>query len=85
MSLIVWEKIWKNVSLFLHQFNKKRDDAKKIPYKLRFIDSFRFMSASLSEPVDNLSGTFNSLECKSCMEKIKTNSEYCFVGLKKID
>ena len=43
------------------------------------------MSASLSEPVDNLSGTFNSLECKSCMEKIKTNSEYCFVELKKID
>ena len=40
------------------------------------------MSASLSDLVDNLSGIFNSLECKSCMEKIKINSESCFVGLK---
>ena len=55
---------------------------KKIAYKLRFIDSVRFMSTSLSELVDNLSGFFNSTECKSCVEKIKINSESCFVGLK---
>ena len=55
---------------------------KKIAYKLRFIDSFRFMSTSLSELVDNMSGIFNSIECKSCIEKIKINSECCFVGLK---
>ena len=40
------------------------------------------MSASLSELADNLSGIFYSIECKSCMEKIKINSEYCFVELK---
>ena len=40
------------------------------------------MSVSLSYLVDNLSVIFNSLECKSCMEKIKINSECCFVGLK---
>ena len=40
------------------------------------------MSASLSNFVDNLSGIFNSLESKLCMEKIKINSECCFVGLK---
>ena len=40
------------------------------------------MSVSLSYLVDNLSGIFNSLECKSCMEKIKINSECCFVGSK---
>ena len=34
-------------------------------------DSFRFMSTSLSELVDNTSGIFNSIECKSCIEKIK--------------
>ena len=45
---------------------KKCDDGKNIAYKLRFIDSFRFMSASLSEIVDNLPGNFNSIECKSC-------------------
>ena len=40
------------------------------------------MSASLSDLVDNLSGIFYSTESKSCMEKIKINSECCFVGLK---
>ena len=40
------------------------------------------MSASLSHLVDNMFGIFNSLECKSCMERIKINSK-CFVGLKK--
>ena len=40
------------------------------------------MSASLSELVDNLSGISISIECKSYMEKIKINSECCFVGLK---
>ena len=29
-----------------------------------------------------MSGISNSIECKSCMEKIKINSECCFVGLK---
>ena len=61
---------------------KECDNGKTIAYKLRFIDSFRFMSTSLSELVDNTSGIFNSIECKSCIEKIKVNSEYCFVRLK---
>ena len=54
----------------------------KNAYKLKFIDSFRFMSTSLSELADNMSGIFNSIECKSCIEKIKINSECCFVALK---
>ena len=40
------------------------------------------MLTSLSELVHNTSGIFNSIECKSCIEKIKINSECCFVGLK---
>ena len=60
----------------------KKNDGKTVPYKLRFIDSLRFMSASLSDLVDKFSGIFYSIECKSCMEKIKINSECCFVGLK---
>ena len=43
-------------------------DGKAITYKLRFIDSFRFMPTSLSEPVDNMSADFNSIKCKSCTE-----------------
>ena len=29
-----------------------------------------------------MSGIFNSIECKSFIEKIKIDSECCFVGLK---
>ena len=58
------------------------DNGKTIAYKLRFMDSVRFMSTSLSELVDNMSGIFNSIECKSCMENIKINSECRFVGLR---
>ena len=36
---------------------------KKITYKLKFIDSYRFMSTSLSNLVDNLSGVYDK-ECK---------------------
>ena len=55
---------------------------KTITYKLKFIDSFRFMPDSLSNLADNTSGIFNSIDCKSCIKKIKINSEGCFVGLK---
>ena len=40
------------------------------------------MPDSLSNLVDNTSGIFNSIECKSCIEKIKINSKCCYVGLK---
>ena len=43
---------------------------------------FRFILISLSELADNKSGIFNSIECKSCIEKTKINSQSCFVGLK---
>ena len=39
------------------------------------------MSTSLSEIVNNMTGIFSSIECKSCLEKIKISSECCFVGL----
>ena len=57
-------------------------DKKTIKYKLKFIDSFRFMSTSLSELVDNTSEIFKSKECISCIERIKINSKCYFVGLK---
>ena len=51
---------------FLLPIKKECDDGKTITYKLRFMDSFRFMSTSLSELFDNLYGKFNNKECKSC-------------------
>ena len=62
------EKIWKNISLFFVPIKKECNESKKIAYKPRFFDSVRFMSTSLSELVDNMSGNFNSIECKSCIE-----------------
>ena len=61
---------------------KKCNGGKTITHKLMFIDSFRFMSASLSDLVNNMSGIFNSIECISCMGREKVNSECFFVGLK---
>ena len=37
---------------------KELDNGKTITYKLKFIDSFRFMSTSLSDLADNLSGIY---------------------------
>ena len=44
---------------------KECDNGKIITYNLKFIDSFRFMSTSLSKLVDNTSAIFHSIECKS--------------------
>ena len=44
---------------------KELGNGKTIRYKLKFIDSFRFMSISLSSLVDNLSETYKK-ECKEC-------------------
>ena len=44
---------------------KELDNSKTITYKLKFIDSFRFMSTSLSSLVDKLSEIYR----KKCRDK----------------
>ena len=50
----------------------------EITYKIKFIDSYRFMSMPLSKLIDNLSeGIHNNkcADCKSCLDYIKTKNE----------
>ena len=54
---------------------KKDDNSKKITYKLKFIDSYRFMQSKLSDLVDNLS-EINKKECPKCKGKCE------FIGFK---
>ena len=59
----------------------KKENNKKITYKLKFIDSYRFMSTSLSNLVDTLSGVYGK-ECKKCMERKKIRLNCEFIGFK---
>ena len=51
------------------------DKITKISYKIKFIDSYRFMSTSISNLVSNLSeGLHNDrcIDCKSCLDYMTT-------------
>ena len=58
---------------FSVQIKKELDNGKTITYKIKFIDSFRFMSSSLSSLADNSSEGYHNhkcTNCKSCLDYI---------------
>ena len=54
---------------------KEHDNGKTTSYKLRFIDSYRFMSASLSSLVDNLSGINNKKPENKFVDSMKSMND----------
>ena len=72
-----------NYITFSALIKKECDNNKTISYKIRFIDSLRFMQTSLSELADNLSGkNFNRVVYTKFMEREQINSKCEFDGLK---
>ena len=59
--------------------SEKLDSGKIITYKLKFIDSFKFMSISLSILVNNLFEIYKK-ECKECKERRKVKSVCNSIG-----
>ena len=54
------------------------DKITEISYKIKFVDSFRFISSSLSSLVDNLSeGLHNDrcIDCKYCLDYMTTKNK----------
>ena len=69
-NLNVWGRIQKNILLFQYQLKSKlhkvgNDKIVDISYKIKFIDSFRCISSSLSNLVDN---SDKYTDCKSCLD-----------------
>ena len=52
--------------IFTVPIEKEGDDGKPIVYKIKFIDSFRFISTSLFSLVDSLSDGLYNIKCKDC-------------------
>ena len=74
------ENAEKNIT-FSMPIKKENDDGKGITYKIKFIDTCRFMQSKLSDLADNLS-EINNIDCKKCMERRKNRSECEFTGFK---
>ena len=63
---------------FSAPIKKELDNSRRITYKIKLIDSFRFMSTSLSTLVDNLSERVHSekcIDCKSCLDYMSVKDD----------
>ena len=75
----------KNIT-FSVPIKKELDNGKRITYKIKFSDNFRFMSSFLPSLVHNLTEGFPNdkyTDCKSCLEYISIkNNQLIFKCLK---
>ena len=85
------ENTEKNVT-FSVPIKKELDKDKSITHKIKFVDSFRFISSSLSNLADNLSEGLHSdrcTDCKSCLDYMSFKDEQlifrCFEGKKNYE
>ena len=58
---------------------RDNDSGETITYKIKFIDSCRFMPSKLSDLVDNLS-EINNKDCKACIERKIFNQNVNLLG-----
>ena len=66
------------------KYKDGNDEITKISYKIKFIDSFKFMSTSLSNLVNNLSEGLHNDKCtgfKSCLDYMATKDEQLILGV----
>ena len=73
------EKIQRKYITFSVPIKKQLDNGITVTYKVKFIDSFRFMSSSFSSLVDHLSEIYSKY-CTECKKKIESLCD--FIGIK---
>ena len=77
--LNAWLKILKNTEKCSVPIKKKiKNKNTEITCKIKFIDSYRFISMSLSKLIDNLSERLHNnkcLDCKSYLDYTQTKNE----------
>ena len=79
------ENIEKYISFSVPTKKEHNDNINEvITYKVKFIDTYRFMQSKLSDLVDNLP-EINNKNCKKCMEKKILNYNVNLLGSKIID
>ena len=74
------EKTEKYISFSVSN-KEKLNNGETITYKIKFIDTCRFMPSKLSNFVDNLS-EINNKDCKTCIEGNNIKSQCGFIGFK---
>ena len=98
----VLEKYWENTEKYMFSFDGKKvaridgsgeDSTKNMSYRLRFVDSARFMANSLSNLVNNFAEKIHNIKCKyghddkkceNCRIKYK-NCQCCLEYINVID